>query len=158
MPRLRLEPILIFLAFFAPGVLSAQRQIFHQYGSSDGLTNLNVRCLLQDRTGYLWVGTDNGLFRFDGTIFQAFGHAEGLANTEIRGLAESPRGVLWVATQGGVARRTGSRFEPVNVGEKGRFEGVAFDSLGRIYLENSSGILRGLPELSSSGRSDSYRF
>jgi len=49
--------------------LSAQQYTFRQYGPSDGLTNLGVNCLLQDHTGYLWVGTDNGLFRYDGNTF-----------------------------------------------------------------------------------------
>jgi diguanylate cyclase (GGDEF)-like protein len=145
-------------ALFLSMELAAQQYAFHQYGPAEGLTNLSVNCLFQDRTGYLWVGTDNGLFRFDGVSFQAFGHAEGLANTEIRGLAESPRGVLWVATQGGVARHLGSRFESVDVGEQGMFEGIAFDSVGRMYLEHTSGILRGLPVLANSKRSDSYHF
>jgi ligand-binding sensor domain-containing protein len=45
----------------------AQRLAFRQYGARDGLTNLNVRSLLHDHHGSLWVGTDNGLFRFDGS-------------------------------------------------------------------------------------------
>jgi len=50
--------------------LPAQQYTFRQYGPSDGLTNLGVNCLLQDHTGYLWVGTDNGLFRYDGSSFR----------------------------------------------------------------------------------------
>ncbi|MGA2534391.1 MAG: diguanylate cyclase [Terracidiphilus sp.] len=153
MPRLRLEPILIFLAFFAPGVLSAQRQIFHQYGSSDGLTNLNVRCLLQDRTGYLWVGTDNGLFRYDGGKFRAFGHSDGLSNTEVISLAESPAGALWVGTNDGVAVLSGEHFQPLEIGQQGATHHIGFDSAGNVYLEHDSGIIRGV-----AGNSAPYRF
>ena len=39
-----------------------------------GLTNLDVLSLLQDRTGFLWVGTDNGLYRYDGRHFRMFGN------------------------------------------------------------------------------------
>ncbi len=43
------------------------------YGRAEGLLNLNPQCLLQDREGYLsWVGTQNGLFRYDGGRFLAF--------------------------------------------------------------------------------------
>jgi diguanylate cyclase (GGDEF)-like protein len=124
----------------------AQRQMFRQYGAKEGLGNLNVKCLIQDHTGFIWVGTDNGLFRYDGGHFQEFGHAEGLPNTEILSLAESPEGVLWVATQGGVVVLTGMRFKPIDVGEIGAFRTVKFDSLGRIYLESTSGIIRGIPD------------
>jgi diguanylate cyclase (GGDEF)-like protein len=125
--------------------LMAQRNTYKQYGSQEGLANLGVTCLLQDRTGYLWVGTDNELYRYDGGGFQSFGHSEGLPSTEILGLAESPKGILWVATQGGVARRVGRKFESVNTSESGWVGIVAFDRLGRVYLEYYSGIVRGVP-------------
>jgi diguanylate cyclase (GGDEF)-like protein len=151
--HLRAVVLCLFAALLISAALPAQQYTFRQYGPSDGLTNLGVNCLLQDHTGYLWVGTDNGLFRYDGSTFQPFGHAEGLEDTEIRALAESPDGILWVATQNGVARRTGSNFQPVDSGAKGLFLAIAFDPHGNLYLEHSSGILRG--QLDSSG---SYRF
>jgi len=126
--------------------LMAQQYTFRQYGPSDGLTNLGINCLFQDHLGFLWVGTDNGLFRYDGSMFQPYGHAEGLEDTEIRAVAESPDGVLWVATQNGVVRRNGVRFEPVNPGVSGLFLTLAFDAQGNLYLEHSSGILRGVRE------------
>ena len=48
----------------------AQRYTFHAYGQSDGLKNLNTRCFLQDTIGFLWVCTEDGLFRFDGSSFE----------------------------------------------------------------------------------------
>jgi diguanylate cyclase (GGDEF)-like protein len=125
--------------------LCAQRYTFRQYGPADGLSNLSINCLLQDRTGFIWAGTDNGLFRFDGHRFQSFGDADGLPSSEILDLAESSDGVLWVATQSGVARQAGTRFEAVDVGKQGQIHSIAFDRLGRIYLEHISGIVRGDP-------------
>ena len=141
------------LALFSCSNLSAQRYTFRQYGPSEGLTNLTVHCLMQDRTGYIWVGTDNGLFRYDGGVFQKFGHAEGLPSDEIRGLAESPEGVLWAATTGGVARLVGRQFRQVEVGEKGQFREIVFDSLGRLYIKHVSGLVLGI-----SDGAGSYRF
>src|SRR5271154_5372013 len=108
--HLRLIVLCLFIALLVPAAATAQQYTFRQYGPSDGLTNLGLNCLLQDHTGYLWVGTDNGLFRYDGSTFQPFGHAEGLEDTEIRSLAESPEGVLWVATQNGIDRRERADF------------------------------------------------
>ena len=156
--RVRAAGLWAIAVFLLSITMGAEQYAFRQYGPTDGLTNLSVNCLLQDRTGYIWVGTDNGLFRYDGTSFREFGHADGLASTEIRSLAESPQGILWVATQRGVARREGERFESVDVGAEGSFQTVAFDSLGRIYLEHSSGILRGLPNFADSNASGVYRF
>jgi diguanylate cyclase (GGDEF)-like protein len=149
--RVRFVSYLALLALSASS--SAQRQLFHEYGSSDGLSNLNVKCLLQDHTGYLWVGTDNGLFRYDGSTFRGYGHAEGLPNTEILSLAEAPAGVLWIGTNSGVAQASGERFQSVDVGEEGPTRSIGFDPTGKVYLEQDGGILRGVP--SSKG---SYRF
>ena len=137
-------PSYLFLLVFAVSS-SGQRQLFHEYGSSDGLSNLNVKCLLQDHTGYLWVGTDNGLFRYDGSTFRGFGHTEGLPNTEILSLAEAPAGVLWIGTNSGVAQASGEHFLPVDVGEERPTRSIGFDSVGDVYLEQDGGILQGTP-------------
>jgi diguanylate cyclase (GGDEF)-like protein len=149
---IRTGSVWAILVFAIAAELSAQRFTFRQYGSTEGLSNLAINCLLQDQTGYIWAGTDDGLFRYDGDRFEYFGHAEGVRNVEIRSLAESPEGVLWVATQDGLLRRSGKQFESVEIGEKGQIRAVSFDRLGRIYLEGLSGIVRGVPNAGS------YRF
>jgi diguanylate cyclase (GGDEF)-like protein len=151
--HIRTATVCAILALVTSTNLIAQRYTFRQYGSEEGLTNLAIRCLLQDRTGYIWVGTDNGLFRYDGGRFRDFGQSEGLPNTEILGLAESPEGVLWVATQNGVARGGERQFKSVDAGESGSVRTVAFDRLGQMYLEYPSGIVRGVPD-----GAGSYRF
>jgi diguanylate cyclase (GGDEF)-like protein len=131
----------------------AQHSTFRQYDAADGLTDMTVYSLLQDHTGYIWVGTDNGLFRYDGSRFLAFRDEDGLPDSTVLGMAESPQGVLWVATRGGVVRQSGRRFEAVNDGVSGVIRAVAFDSLGRVYLKSADGIVRGTRE----GAED-YRF
>ncbi len=78
----------------------AQRYSFREY--AQGLGNLNIACLAQDHTGYLWVGTQNGLYRYDGTQFQSFGVAEGLPERMIQNLFVGDDGTLWVATTTGI--------------------------------------------------------
>lgn len=129
-PRSALVGVIVVLA--ASTDLSAQRQTFRQYGPREGLTNLGVRCLLQDRTGFIWTGTDNGLFRYDGNSFRHFGLQEGLPTTGVLDLAESREGLLWVATENGFALGTANRFKPVETGVTGSAIAVAFDRLGRV--------------------------
>ena len=147
--EMRLTSIIRFTSFLAllalPFSSGAQRQLFREYGSTDGLSNLNVKCMLQDHTGYLWVGTDNGLFRYDGSSFRSYGHADGLPNNEILSLAEAPAGTLWIGTNSGVAQASGEHFQAVEAGEEGRTSGISFDSSGNVYLEQDRGILRGIP-------------
>jgi diguanylate cyclase (GGDEF)-like protein len=77
----------------------AQRYSFREY--TQGLGNLNIASLTQDRTGFLWVGTQNGLYRYDGSQFQSFGAAQGLPDRVIQDLYVGMDGTLWVASSTG---------------------------------------------------------
>ena len=69
----------------------------------DGLPDSSVKTILQTREGYLWVGTDNGLARFDGVQFKTFNpqNTPELRSGRIRCLLQDRRGVLWIGTEGG---------------------------------------------------------
>jgi ligand-binding sensor domain-containing protein len=126
--------------------LFAQRYTYRQYDSVYGLTDMAVHCLLQDHAGFIWAGTDNGLFRYDGSHFRAYHAEDGLPHPTIRAIAESPQGVVWVGTNYGVAKVIGNRFQNVDVGESGHFLALAFDSLGRLYVESPTGLVRGIAD------------
>ena len=68
---------------YGPDPAPAQRYTFRYYGHQEGLTNLAIHCLLQDRAGFIWIGTQNGLFRYDGRRFAAFRRADGLPASRI---------------------------------------------------------------------------
>jgi ligand-binding sensor domain-containing protein len=69
----------------------------------DGLPHDSAYKVIQTRDGHLWVGTREGLARFDGVRFEVFGRAElRLERTSrIQALAEDPAGNLWIGTDGG---------------------------------------------------------
>ena len=118
-----------------PGIVWAQRYSFKSYGQRDGLQNLAVHCLLQDRVGFLWVGTQNGLFRYDGFRFRGFHKADGLPSSRIESLYETPDGTLWVGTRSGPARRRGDHFEAADVGPGPELMGtwgMVADAEGRL--------------------------
>ncbi len=54
--------------FFAQSYITS----IHTYGVADGMSSRNVNCFLQDSKGFLWIGTNNGLNRFDGTRFKTY--------------------------------------------------------------------------------------
>src|SRR3569833_2264687 len=85
---------LLLVALFAPAV-DAQQISFGQYAQQDGLSNLSVTALLQDRDGFIWVGPENGLFRHDSYDFKRFGNAEGLEDTYVHSILEDSAGRLW---------------------------------------------------------------
>ncbi|HET9505593.1 MAG TPA: ATP-binding protein [Hymenobacter sp.] len=80
------------------GPLPAPRAFVQQFGPAQGLNQTFIYCLLQDQQGYLWLGTGEGLVRYDGTRFQTFTTQDGLAEDFVTGLWEEPgTGRLWVA-------------------------------------------------------------
>ena len=68
-----------------------------------GLPHASVTSIVQSRDGYLWVGTLNGLARFDGLRFTVFKTSEvaGLKSSRIRSLCEDHLDTLWIGTEGG---------------------------------------------------------
>jgi diguanylate cyclase (GGDEF)-like protein len=120
------------LCLAVPGIL-AQRYSFRDY--TEGLGNLAVSCLAQDRTGYLWVGTENGLYRYDGNQFRRFGAPEGLPARVIQNLFLGTDGTLWVGTTTGIyfERQDGNFAEVQPPASTGQFEqrlGTAFTAMG----------------------------
>ena len=84
---------------------------FETFTVADGLVSNEANVFLQDRRGFLWVGTFGGLSRFDGASFRNFLHdpavGESLVQNNVNSLCEDRAGNLWVGTNGGL-----DRFDP----------------------------------------------
>ena len=116
--------------------------------AEDGLPQNTVNCIAQTRDGYLWVGTSNGLARFDGVRFVTFRSADtpGLRSNRIRCLYEDLRGVLWIGTEGGgVVRLDHGQFIAMSAKEglsSERVTCVADDRDGQLWVGTASGLNR----------------
>jgi ligand-binding sensor domain-containing protein len=95
------------------------RYVHARWGQCDGLPHNVVQRVLAARTGYLWIGTQEGLVRFDGARMRLFERftTPGLAGDEITGLAEDAAGDLWIGTYSGLSRLRGEAFEAVDLGD-----------------------------------------
>ena len=132
------------MALCAP-VVHAQQFSFRQYAQQDGLSNLSVTALMQDRDGFIWVGTENGLFRHDSSDFKRFGNAEGLEGTFVHSIVEDSAGRLWVGESHDLYLRDGERFRTVrpdgqelNIDYGARLLTPGKD---RLWVLDSSGLL-----------------
>src|SRR5688572_161056 len=90
---------------FSFAIGQEQRIRFEHHETSNGLSQSNVSCILQDSRGFMWFGTRDGLNRYDGYKFTVYRNdprnPHSLSNNFIRGIAESRNGDLWIATLGG---------------------------------------------------------
>ncbi len=73
------------------------------WGPGEGLPQNSVNAIAQDREGYLWLGTQEGLVRFDGVRFTVYDkkNVNGLLESWVQALCAGRDGVLWIGTQGG---------------------------------------------------------
>jgi len=100
---------------FACGEAAAQAFEFRRYQQAEGLASLSVTCLLQDHDGFIWVCTENGLYRYDGVEFERFGK-QGIDSAAVRTAIEDAAGRLWVATSQDLYAGDGQNFKPIRPG------------------------------------------
>jgi signal transduction histidine kinase/ligand-binding sensor domain-containing protein/CheY-like chemotaxis protein len=130
---------------------AAQRYEFKVYGREDGLTNLAITSIAQDRTGFLWVATPRGLLRYNGNRFETFGAEHGLPATPIQAMHLATDGSLWIATRDFLTRQIGGQFQSFRLSRS--IEVVSRNSLTsdatHLYLGTSKGLhlveLRAMP-------------
>nr|WP_320119465.1 two-component regulator propeller domain-containing protein [uncultured Marinifilum sp.] len=97
---------LIFLILFVLqiGILSAKEFIFEKITTQQGLSQNDVNCIFQDHNGFLWIGTNDGLNRYDGYTFRTYRikdkkeQEEGLSSNLVFKIKEDKKGRLWIAT------------------------------------------------------------
>jgi ligand-binding sensor domain-containing protein len=88
--------------------LSAQEYHFRYFGIAEGLTNLAVRQIYEDRAGFVWVSTENGIFRFDGERFEEFTEPPTESNSVMKaegGMESEPYHTMFAFSSLGRAHR-----------------------------------------------------
>ncbi|RME90323.1 MAG: PAS domain S-box protein [Anaerolineae bacterium] len=121
---------------------------FAHFTTADGLPHDIVTCILQDRTGYLWFGTQDGLSRYDGYTFTNFHHRrtdpDSLVNNTVTALFQDSHGRLWVGTVSGLDHYDAASGRFVHHPEV--YESVsafAEDAAGNLWIgTDGSGIFR----------------
>ncbi len=151
----------VLFCFCAIGTVAQSPSLYFQkLTTGNGLSHNKINCILQDRRGFMWIGTDDGLNRYDGNNFLIFRNnpsdSSSLTGNIITDLLEDKQGVLWIATaDGGLARYdyrlapkkqfkqfrhsdTDSLSIPVNI-----INGLLEDQFGHLWLATSGyGLLR----------------
>lgn len=85
---------------------------YAQYTTRDGLAQMQCMAVLKDSRGYVWIGTKNGLSKFDGEHFENFTQHDGLLKNYIQSLVEDSKGYIWINNVIGLTRFDGTTFTP----------------------------------------------
>jgi ligand-binding sensor domain-containing protein/serine phosphatase RsbU (regulator of sigma subunit) len=92
--------------------VNAQQYFFDNYSIKQGLSEQKVYSLLQDSKDYIWLGTANGVSRFDGKKFENFTSRDSLATGGVWSITEDSLGYIWFGhLNGGISRFNGRQFE-----------------------------------------------
>jgi diguanylate cyclase (GGDEF)-like protein len=141
--------LLLLATWFAHTAVAAGpagRYAFRSFGPEQGLRNQAVTSLAQDADGFLYVGTEDGLFRYDGAGFQRLGTADGLPSEGITLLRSGSSGEVWVATERGLVAWRGvsrdARF-PTALLPGIPFTGIAVSNRGGLLVSTGRGFFEG---------------
>ena len=132
----RMANRLVFIFLFVIAVLLAPAQYTHpayrQYTLRDGLSQMQVTCMIQDSRGYIWIGTKEGLTCFDGEKFQKITRKDGLSNDYIYQVLEDKTGKIWISTGKGLACFDGEKVEAFT-NDRLINPGIALDNEGKVW-------------------------
>ena len=98
--------LIIGLILFYTQLFSQNNEKFNAITTEMGLSNLRVRCVYEDSNGFIWLGTMNGLNRYDGYSITTFlndpNDSTSLSDNYVFNILEDYRGVIWIATNNGL--------------------------------------------------------
>lgn len=127
-----------FITIFCQAQSVEEHYYFKNLSIRNGLSQNTVNAILQDRKGFMWLGTKDGLNRYDGLSFRKFKHdaanPRSIGNSFITSLYEDFNGNIWVGTDAGVY---------IYYPEKEAFEEFDCQSLEKTRIERSVSIIAG---------------
>ena len=151
-----LAPLTITSHATDPAVRRAPFLRFDRIGASAGLPETTVSAICQDAQGFLWVGTEGGLARYDGYAFKSFLHhpneEDSLADPFVRRLLTDPNGQVWIGTGKGLQLldpASGKFLKTYRHDDKDEkslvwdvVETLFIDSRGRLWIGTEEGLCR----------------
>jgi diguanylate cyclase (GGDEF)-like protein len=127
---------------------SAQWTPSRRFGVREGLAQSQVAAVVLDATGYLWVGTQAGLSRFDGRRFVTLTTVDGLPDDVVSALAADADGNLWIGTDSGALARWDRHRVTALAGAvpwRGPVSGLSVLASGSLLVGTADGLFLGTP-------------
>lgn len=140
--------IIFILFILSSGQLYAYYNInFKNINNQDGLSQSTVETIIQDKNGYIWIGTNDGLNRYNGYDFDIFKHDNKLENSIINNyivdLQEDQSGNIWVGTVNGLSKINTEDDKITNYLSGESRENLSDNNIGDILITQKGDILIG---------------
>lgn len=140
----------MFLLICCQSIFAQQDFIFSNLNEKDGLSNNMVYCFLKDSRGIFWIGTKNGLNRFDGSNFYTYKvkrNANSIPDGVVSSLCEDKKGNIWGATNNGIFcyvpdENRFINYFPLNSRYSNNFLNILLDKDGNIWAGGWIALLK----------------
>jgi len=148
--------VLGFLLMSLPNKLTGQElnYRFQYISTDDGLSQSTINCILQDNKGFMWIGTEDGLNKYDGYNFEFYYHdpdnPNSLSDNWITAIFEDKSGLIWIGTRNGLNRfdRKQNKFdrfkrissEPASLSDNS-VTAIYEDRFGKLWIGTEDGGL-----------------
>ena len=143
----RFAALLVLINAWA-GVAWAQRPEpkFTSLTSMDGLSSNTVTAILKDHLGLMWIATDDGLNRFDGTDVQVYRHNKtdptSLKSSDVSSLHQDAAGRIWVGTiEGGLHLYDRKKDSFISIPSPHSVTSIGSDASGKLWVATTSGLI-----------------
>ncbi len=138
--------IAFYLLFSLLEIKTLKGQTINTLTKEDGLPSLHLYNIIEDRSGFLWIGSDNGLIRYDGSQFYTYTILEGLPSNEVIQVGLDETGNIWANCIGSppyyLSPRTNNFYRAKFKNSKFESNGYAYFSMNAknelIYISNKS--------------------
>jgi signal transduction histidine kinase/ligand-binding sensor domain-containing protein/DNA-binding response OmpR family regulator len=156
--------LLLVLTYVGISFAQTSNLSFNHITIEQGLSQNTISCIYQDRQGFLWFGTEDGLNRYDGYTFVVYRHEPGNTNSfsdnEVTTILQDREGIFWIGTQGGGLNRfdpatqrfTHYKYQPgSNKGPSGnQIQSIAEDHNGALWMAIAGSGLNRMDKASGS--------
>lgn len=133
------------LTYLSSGPAGAHTYPLRNYTVENGLPQSSILCMLQDRRGFFWFGTQSGVCRFDGFDFETFSRESGITPSRVLCLLEDRLGGIWAGTaDDGLHRWDGARWSRQLAREAagGELRALVEAPGGSVWAATADGVLR----------------
>ncbi len=134
----------LFLFFFFSDIFPQGYISFSHLTVGDGLSQSSVTCIFQDRQGFMWFGTQDGLNRYDGYNFKVFKNdptdSTSISDNFIFSIYEDKKGTLFFETQTGKFNKFFPKTESFKVveGKEIDFNGIRYSTVGALFMDSTN--------------------